>query len=70
MSCTATIKWFNAKKGFGFAGPEGGGDDIFVHVANIKKDDEGNAPYLDEGDTIYCTPRAFDSAARRLRGRF
>jgi len=53
MSCTATIKWFNAKKGFGFAGPEGGGDDIFVHVANIKKDDEGNAPYLDEGDTIY-----------------
>ena len=50
---TATIKWFDRKKGFGFASPETGGDDIFVHQLNLGTNEEGKRPFLDEGDTIY-----------------
>jgi len=53
MSCTATIKWFDSKKGYGFATPETGGDDIFVHSANIAKNEDNRTPYLEENDTIY-----------------
>lgn len=53
VSLSATVKWFDRKKGFGFATPEEGGDDIFVHQRNIVAD--GKSPILDEGDTIYYT---------------
>jgi CspA family cold shock protein len=35
---TGTIKWFNAKKGFGFITPDEGGDDLFAHYSEIKTD--------------------------------
>ena len=32
---TGTVKWSNATKGYGFIRPEGGGDDMFVHIRQV-----------------------------------
>ena len=43
-----TVKWFNAKKGFGFISDEEG-NDVFVHFSALQMD---GFKGLDEGDEV------------------
>ncbi len=52
---TGTVKWFDAKKGFGFISTEDG-DDIFVHYSSINTDNEDSSfRSLDEGQKVEFT---------------
>ncbi|NTU69040.1 MAG: cold shock domain-containing protein [Chlorobiaceae bacterium] len=48
---TSTVKWFNAKKGYGFIeNPFGGGGDIFVHYSAIISKQQFKS--LEQGVTV------------------
>ncbi len=56
---TGTIKWYDAKKGFGFVAPDAGGEDVFVHHSALAPPHQAR---IDAGDRV-----AFD-VERRKRG--
>lgn len=45
---TGTVKWFNAKKGFGFISDEAG-NDVFVHFSALNMD---GFKVIEEGDKV------------------
>jgi len=34
---TGTVKWFNARKGYGFLKPVDGGFDVYVHISAVER---------------------------------
>lgn len=44
----STVKWFDAKKGYGFITHPDGGDDVFVHYSNIQSDDDFKTLHADQ----------------------
>ena len=58
---TGTVKWFNGQKGFGFIEPEGGGQDVFVHISAVER---AGMSTLNEGQKV-----SFDVVADRKTGK-
>ncbi|KAG4194250.1 hypothetical protein ERO13_A06G042100v2 [Gossypium hirsutum] len=61
-----TVKWFSARRGFGFITPDDGGDDLFVHQTSILS--QGFRTLSDDQPAVDVTPL---SRSRRgsVRGR-
>jgi cold shock protein len=47
----ATVKWYNPTKGFGFATPDHGSADVFLHVSVVE---QAGLQSLNEGAIIEC----------------
>jgi CspA family cold shock protein len=48
---SATVKWFNATKGFGFVSPTDGSPDAFLHISALERAGVGE---VGEGTTMVC----------------
>ena len=60
-SGSGTVKWFNPTKGFGFIQPEGGGQDVFVHISAVE---QAGLRGLNEGQLV-----SFDLEQDRRSGK-
>jgi len=68
MMATGTVKFFNAKKGFGFIVQDNGGPDVFVHISAVERAGMHN---LNEGQKlsfdVQADQRSGKSAAANLQ---
>jgi CspA family cold shock protein len=55
------VKWFNPTKGFGFIQPDGGGQDVFVHISAVE---QAGLRGLNEGQSV-----AYDLEQDRRSGK-
>ena len=55
------VKWFNPTKGFGFIQPDGGGQDVFVHISAVE---QAGLRGLNEGQAV-----AYDLEQDRRSGK-
>ena len=46
---TGKVKWFDAKKGFGFITPDDGGKDAFLHVSALQA---ANVQCVSDGQAV------------------
>ena len=46
---TGKVKWFDAKKGFGFITPDDGGKDAFLHVSALEA---AGIPSIKDGQAV------------------
>jgi len=58
---TGTVKFFNSSKGFGFISPDGGGNDVFVHISELER---SGISSLNDGDKV-----SFDSKMDPKKGK-
>ena len=56
-----TVKWFNSQKGYGFIQPDGGGNDVFVHLSAVER---AGMHSLNEGQKV-----SYDVVADRKTGK-
>jgi CspA family cold shock protein len=49
LMSSGTVKWFNPTKGYGFIQPQGGGQDVFVHISAVEK---AGLSTLNEGQQV------------------
>jgi CspA family cold shock protein len=49
QECVGSVKMYNAYKGFGFVGQDGGGKDVFVHATTLER---GGLSGLTEGQRV------------------
>jgi CspA family cold shock protein len=49
LMATGNVKWFNPTKGYGFIQPQGGGQDVFVHISAVER---AGLTTLNEGQQV------------------
>jgi cold shock protein len=58
---TGTVKFFNIDRGYGFVTPEGGGQDVFLHVTALEA---AGIRSVSEGDQL-----SFDAVMDQRKGK-
>ena len=61
---TGTVKWFNPTKGYGFIQPQGGGQDVFVHISAVER---AGMSTLNEGQQVEFEVVSVAYRAGRIR---